>query len=151
MSLTEEHAKSQNRFHRSGIASKGIAIQMGAKTGRGTGFKVENQYVLKRTLDPEYSELLELVHTLAKTHERSISYTSFVVAKLAKGEKLDSHVDDKNHGNIPNHTICFGDYKGGQLQVERLNQKGLKEWQIVGVARTWVSFYAKSLRHRVTE
>eukprot|EP00971_Amphidinium_carterae_P006631 130623-Amphidinium_carterae.1 len=32
--LTEEHAKSQNRFHRSGIASKGIAIQMGAKTGR---------------------------------------------------------------------------------------------------------------------
>eukprot|EP00971_Amphidinium_carterae_P092366 1828629-Amphidinium_carterae.1 len=126
MQLTEEHAKSQNRFHRSGIASKGTAIQMGAKTGRGTGFVVEHPYVLKRTLEPEYSELLDLVHSLAKTHERSISYTSLVITKLATGEKLNSH-------------------------VERLNQNGVKEWQIVGIAKTWVSFYAKSLTHRVTE
>eukprot|EP00971_Amphidinium_carterae_P344371 6484731-Amphidinium_carterae.1 len=124
---------------------------MGAKTGRGTGFKVENPYVLKRTLDPDYAELMELAHALAKTHERSISYTSLVVTKLATGEKLNSHVDDKNHGNIPNHTFCFGDYKGGQLQVERPNQNGVKEWQIVGVSKTWVSFYAKSLTHRVTK
>eukprot|EP00971_Amphidinium_carterae_P300475 5969978-Amphidinium_carterae.1 len=26
-----------------------------------------------------------------------------------------------------------------------------KEWQIVGISKTWVSFYAKSLTHRVTE
>eukprot|EP00971_Amphidinium_carterae_P005320 106154-Amphidinium_carterae.1 len=67
-------------------------------------------------LDPAYSELLDLARSLAKTHERSISYTSLVVTKLVTGEKLNSHVDDKNHGYIPNHTICFGDYKGGQLQ-----------------------------------
>eukprot|EP00971_Amphidinium_carterae_P332051 6465982-Amphidinium_carterae.1 len=124
---------------------------MGAKTGRGTGFKVENQYVLKRTLDPEYAELMALAHALAKTHGSLISYTSLVITKLATGEMLNSHVDDKNHGNIPNHTICFANYKGGQLQIERPNQTGVKEWQIVGVSKTWVSFYAKSVTHRVTE
>eukprot|EP00971_Amphidinium_carterae_P120397 2385397-Amphidinium_carterae.1 len=40
--LTEIYAKQQNnRFARSGIASTGVSIQMGAKTGRGTGFDVK--------------------------------------------------------------------------------------------------------------
>eukprot|EP00971_Amphidinium_carterae_P170267 3373490-Amphidinium_carterae.1 len=40
MALTDMHVKSLNKFARSGIASQaqGTAIQMGAKTGRGTGF-----------------------------------------------------------------------------------------------------------------
>eukprot|EP00971_Amphidinium_carterae_P116673 2310832-Amphidinium_carterae.1 len=50
-----------------------------------------------------------------------------------------------------NHTICFGNCKSGQLQIERPNQKGVKEWQIIGISKTWVSFYAKSLTHRVTK
>eukprot|EP00971_Amphidinium_carterae_P208939 4145054-Amphidinium_carterae.6 len=150
--LTEIHAKQHNRrFARSGIANKGVAIQMGAKTGRGTGFDVEHQYVLKNTLEEDKTELLEAVHALARTHVSQISYTSVVVTKLEAGQMLNPHVDNKNHGNIRNHTICFGEYEGGQLQVERLNKNGVLEWQLVGLTKMWVSSYAGSMMHRVSE
>eukprot|EP00971_Amphidinium_carterae_P092742 1836533-Amphidinium_carterae.1 len=124
---------------------------MGAKTGRGTGFVVEHQYVLKKTLEEDKAELLEAVHALARTHVGQISYTSVVVTKLKAGQGLNPHMDNKNHGYIPNHTICFGDFEGGHREVERLNKKGVKEWQLVGVDKMWVSFYARSLVHRVSE
>eukprot|EP00971_Amphidinium_carterae_P099074 1959167-Amphidinium_carterae.2 len=150
--LIEIYAKQQNsRFARFGIASTRVAIQMGAKTGRGTGFDVQHQYVLKKTLEEDKKELLEAVHALAKTHVGQISYTSVVVTKLKAGQGLNCHVDNKNHGHIPNHTICFGDFEGGHLEVERPNKKGDKEWQLVGVDRMWISFYARSMMHGVSE
>eukprot|EP00971_Amphidinium_carterae_P119406 2365117-Amphidinium_carterae.1 len=103
---------------------------MGAKTGRGTGFEVEYQYVLKKTLDEDKSELRDAIHELARTHAGQISYTSFVVSRPKEGQGLNPHVDNKNHCHLPNHTICFGDFEGGHLQVERLNKQGVKEWQL---------------------
>eukprot|EP00971_Amphidinium_carterae_P126336 2502725-Amphidinium_carterae.1 len=111
---------------------------MGAKTGRGSGFDVEHP--LKNTLDSEKTELRDAVHALAKTHGSHISYTSFVVAKLEKGDKVklvNPHVDTKNDCNVPNHTVCFGNYEGGHLQVERQGQDGNMEWQIVGLKKKW--------------
>eukprot|EP00971_Amphidinium_carterae_P319519 6350253-Amphidinium_carterae.1 len=43
-------------------------------------------------------------------------------------------------------TVTFG-----HLQVERLNKDGVKEWQLVGLDKVWVSFYARSMVHRVSE
>eukprot|EP00971_Amphidinium_carterae_P013601 267943-Amphidinium_carterae.1 len=85
--LTEVYAKQQNsRFARSGIASTGVSIQMGVKTGRGTGFDVKYQYVLKKTLDEDKAELRALIHELARTHAGQISYTSVVVSRLKEGQ-----------------------------------------------------------------
>eukprot|EP00971_Amphidinium_carterae_P086940 1720210-Amphidinium_carterae.1 len=136
---------------RSGIASEGTAILMGAKTGRGTGNPVEFKYVLKNTFDPEKAELLKALHALAGTHPNHISYTSVVVTKLKKGQGIKPHRDVKNDDNVPNHTICFGNYGGGQLQVERESSQGVLAWELVGLPEAWISFYARSLKHKVAE
>eukprot|EP00971_Amphidinium_carterae_P092434 1830052-Amphidinium_carterae.2 len=75
----------------------------------------------------------------------------FVVTKLEPGEKINPHKDNKNDGNVPNHTICFGNFECGHLQVERLDRDGNPQWQMIGLTKAWVSFYARSLKHRVTE
>eukprot|EP00971_Amphidinium_carterae_P163375 3239464-Amphidinium_carterae.1 len=87
MTLTDMHEKAVNKFARSGIASQGTAIQMGAKTRRGTGFETEFKYVIKNTLDPEKEELRKALHSLAALHPHNISYTSVVVTKLHAGQE----------------------------------------------------------------
>eukprot|EP00971_Amphidinium_carterae_P298087 5923183-Amphidinium_carterae.1 len=153
MILTDMHEKSTNKFARSGIASQGTAIHMGAKTGRGTGFDAEFKYVLKNTLDPQKEELRKALHSLASLHPQNISYTSVVVTKLHAGQEVGPHRDVKNLNgdSIPNHTICFGNFEGGLFQVTRQTESGSDALEIIGLARTWVSFYAKSLRHKVSE
>eukprot|EP00971_Amphidinium_carterae_P297008 5900456-Amphidinium_carterae.1 len=124
---------------------------MGAKTGRGTGFDTEFKYVIKNTLDPQKEELRRALHSLAGLHPQNISYTSMVVTKLHAGQEVGPHRDVKNDDSVPNHTICFGDYGGGLFQVMRQTENGSDAWEIIGLAKTWVSFYAKSLRHKVSE
>eukprot|EP00971_Amphidinium_carterae_P075775 1497311-Amphidinium_carterae.2 len=120
--------------------------KMGAKTGRGTGFDAEFKYVTKNTLDPQKEELRKALHSLASLHPQNISYTSVVVTKLHAGQEVGPHRDVKNDDSVPNHTICFGNFEGGLFQVMRQTENGSDAWEIVGLARTWVSFYAKSLR-----
>eukprot|EP00971_Amphidinium_carterae_P032729 644377-Amphidinium_carterae.2 len=151
MILTDMHEKSSNKFARSGIASQGTAIHMGARTGRGTRFDTEHKYVLKNTLDPQKEELRKALHSLASLHPQNISYTSVVVTKLHVGQEVGPHRDLKNDDSVPNHTICFGNFEGGLFQVARKIESDSNVWELIGLARTWVSFYAKSLKHKVSE
>ena len=45
--------------------------------------------------------------------------TGFQILKLEKGQNLNQHRGYNNHPDYPDHTIKFGHYMGGSLQMLR--------------------------------
>ena len=48
-----------------------------------------------------------------------LPYLGFQILKLGAGQNLNQHRDYHNHPNYPNHTMKFGKYRRGSLQMFR--------------------------------
>ena len=108
---------------------------------------MERGCVVRRTYETQYSELIKLVQSLAQsTVAIALSYLGTQILKLEKGQKLSQHRAYRSHSDYSNHTLNFGKFKGGNLQM-------LRE----GVGRSYdrervqLSFDVLKLTHRVTE
>ena len=64
--------------------------------------------------------------------------------KLEAGQELSQHRDYHNHPDYPNHTMKFGKYSGGSLQMLRYGR-----WHSYDVDCQWLSFDALKFVHRV--
>ena len=90
------------------------SLTFGAQTGRGS----DNGCVINRTNDPKYGRLIDIVHKLAQAIDGpTLPYLE--ILKLEKGQNLNQHRDYHNHPDYPNHTMKFGTYQGGSLQMLR--------------------------------
>ena len=74
-----------------------------------------------------------------------LPYLGFQVLKLGVGQNLNQHRDYHNHPDYPNHTMKFGKYRGGSLQMLR---DGL--WHSYDTEDQWLSFDALKVVHQVT-
>ena len=129
----------QNRGRLSGNAA---SLTFGAQTGRGS----DRSCVIKRTLDHDYYPLITLVHQLAQNAAGSVlPYLGFQILRLGPGQNLNQHRDYHNHADYPNHTMKFGKYTGGSLQMLRDGQ-----WHSYDTECQWMSFDALKVVHRVT-
>ena len=127
-----------NRGRLSGAA---LSLTFGAQTGRGS----DRSCVIKRTLDPVYQELISQVHELAQNAaEAALPYLGIHVLKLEAGQELNQHRDYHNHPDYPNHTMKFGKYSGGSLQMLRYGR-----WHSYDNDCQWLSFDALRFVHRV--
>ena len=109
-------APNLNRGRLSGTAS---SLTFGAQTGRGS----DRSCVIKRTLDYQYNPLISLVHELAQnTAGPMLPYLGIQILRLGVGQNLNRHRDYHNHPDYPNHTMKFGKYSGGSLQMLRNGQ-----------------------------
>ena len=129
----------QNRGRLSGSAA---SLTFGAQTGRGS----DRSCVTKRTLDYDYHPLIILVHQMAQNAAGSaLPYLGFQILRLGPGQNLNQHRDYHNHAEYPNHTMKFGRYIGGSLQMLRNG-----EWYSYDNDCQWMSFDALKVVHRVT-
>ena len=127
-----------NRGRLSGTA---LSLTFGAQTGRGS----DRSCVIKRTLDPVYQELISQVHELAQNAAgAALPYLGIQILKLGPGQELNQHRDYHNHPDYPNHTMKFGKYSGGSLQMLRSGR-----WHSYDVDCQWLSFDALRFVHRV--
>ena len=132
-------APNLNRGRLSGIAP---SLTFGAQTGRGS----DRSCVIKRTLDYGYEPLISLVHELAQNAAGSmLPYLGFQILRLGAGQNLNQHGDYHNHPDFPNHTMKFGKYMVGSLQMLRDGQ-----WHSYDTECQWMSFDALKVVHRVT-
>ena len=74
-----------------------------------------------------------------------LPYLGFQILRLGPGQNLNQHRDYHNHADYPNHTMKFGKYTGGSLQMLRDGQ-----WHSYDTERQWMSFDALKVVHRVT-
>ena len=132
-------ATNPNRGRLSGTAQ---SFTFGAQTGRGS----DQSCVIKRTTDYKYHILITLVHQLAENAVGpALPYLGFRILKLGAGRNLNQRRDYHNHPDYPNHTMKFGKYRGGSLQMLR-NGK----WYSYDKENQWLSFDALKVAHRVT-
>ena len=102
--------------------------------------------MIKRTLDHDYVPFIKLVHELAQNAAGStLPYLSFQILRLGAGQNLNQHRDYHYHPDYPNHTMKFGKYSGGSLQMLRDGQ-----WHSYDTECQWLSFDALKVVHRVT-
>ena len=102
--------------------------------------------MIKRTLDNDYVPLISLVHQLAQNAAGSaLPYLGFQILRLGAGQQLNQHRDYHNHPDYPNHTMKFGKYVGGSLQMLRQGQ-----WHFYDTECQCLSFDALKVVHRVT-
>ena len=102
--------------------------------------------MIKRTLDYDYYPLITLVHQLVQNAAGSVlPYLGFQILRLGPGQNLNQHRDYHNHAEYPNHTMKFGRYTGGSLQMLRNG-----EWYSYDNDCQWMSFDALKVVHRVT-
>ena len=128
-----------NRGHLSGTTA---SLTFGAQTGR----ESDRSCVIKRTLDHDYYPLITLVHELAQNAAGAeLPYLGFQILRLGPGQNLNQHRDYHNHADYPNHTMKFGKYTGGSLQMLRDGQ-----WHSYDTESQWMSFDALKVVHRVT-
>ena len=66
------------------------------------------------------------------------------ILKLEAGQELNQHRDYHNHPEYPNHTMKFGNYSGGSLQMLRYGK-----WHSYDAENQWLSFDALKFVHRV--
>ena len=93
-----------------------LSLTFGAQTGRGS----DHSCVIKRTMDPVYQELISRVHELAQNAAgAALPYLGIQILKLEEGQELNHHRDYHNRPDYPNHTMKFGKYSGGSLQMLR--------------------------------
>ena len=102
--------------NRGRLSGTALSLTFGAQTGRGS----DRSCVIKRTLDPVQ------------------------ILKLEAGQELNQHRDYHNHPDYPNHTMKFGKYSGGSLQMLRYGT-----WHSYDVDCQWLSFDALKFVHRV--
>ena len=106
-----ETSSNPNGGHLSGTAQ---SLTFGAQTGGGS----DRSCVIKRTTDYKYRGLIDLVHQLAQNAVGpALPYLGFQILRLGAGQNLNQHRDYHNHPDYPNHTMKFGQYKGGSLQM----------------------------------
>ena len=97
-------------------------------------------------MDHAYAPLISLVHQLAQNAAGSaLPYLGFQILRLGAGQQLNQHRDYHNHPDYPNHTMKFGKYSGGSLQMLRQGQ-----WHSHDTECQWLSFDALKVVHRVT-
>ena len=127
--------------NRGRLSDTALSLTFGAQTGRGS----DRSCVIKRTLDYEYQALISCVHQLAQNAAGSaLPYLGIQILKLGKGQQLNQHRDYHNHPDYPNHTMKFGKYAGGSLQMLRYGM-----WHSYDIDCQWLSFDALKFVHRV--
>ena len=127
-----------NRGHLSGSAP---SLTFGAQTGRGS----DRSCVVKRTLDYNFHPLITLVHELAQNAVGPMLPYLGQILRSGVGQSLNQHRDYHNHPDYPNHTMKFGKYMGGSLQMLRNGQ-----WYSYDTENQWLSFDALKVVHKVT-
>ena len=89
--------------------------------------------------------MISCVHQLAQNAAGSaLPYLGIQILKLGAGQQLNQHRDCHNHPDYPNHTMKFGSYKGGSLQMLRYGT-----WHSYDSDCQWLSFDALRFVHRV--
>ena len=137
-----EHFHPTPNLNRGRLSGTAPSLTFGAQTGRGS----DRSCVIKRTLDHDYYPLITLVHELAQNAAGSmLPYLGFQILRLGAGQNLNQHRDYHNHPDYPNHTMKFGKYTGGSLQMLRDGQ-----WHSYDTECQWMSFDALKVVHRVT-
>ena len=132
-------APNPNRGRLSGSAP---SLTFGAQKGRGS----DRNCVIKRTLDHSFRPLMTLVHELAQNAVAPmLPYLGFQILRLGVGQSLNQHRDYHKHPDYPNHTMKFGKYMGGSLQMLRDGQ-----WYSYDTENQWLSFDALKVVHKVT-
>ena len=127
--------------NRSRLSNVALSLTFGAQTGRGS----DRSCVMRRTLAPVYQELISKVHELAQNAAgAALPYLGIQILKLEAGQELNQHRDYHNHPEYPNHTMKFGNYQGGSLQMLRYGR-----WHSYDVDCQWLSFDAVKFVHRV--
>ena len=115
-------------LNRGRLSGSAASLTFGAQTGRG------------------YYPLINLVHQLAQNAAGSVlPYLGFQILRLGPGQNLNQHRDYHNHAEYPNHTMKFGRYTGGSLQMLRNGQ-----WYSYDNDCQWMSLDALKVVHRVT-
>ena len=78
------------------------------------------------------------VHEMAQNASgAALPYLGIQILKLEAGQELNQHRDYHNHPDYPNHTMKFGKYSGGSLQMLRYGR-----WHSYDVENQWLSFDA---------
>ena len=127
--------------YRGRLSDTALSLTFGAQTGR----RSDRSCVIKRTLDPEYQPLISCVHQLAQNAAGSaLPYLGIQILKLGEGQQLNQQRDYHNHPDYPNHTMKFGKYAGGSLQMLRYGT-----WHSYDIDCQWLSFDALKFVHRV--
>ena len=125
-----EHFHPSPNPNRGRLTGTAPSLTFGAQTGRGSS----RSCVIKRTLDHNSHPLMTLVHTLAQNAlGPMLPYLGFQILRLGEGQSLN------------NHTMKFGKYLGGSLQMWRGGQ-----WYSYDTENQWLSFDALKVVHRVT-
>ena len=125
--------------NRGRLSDTALSLTFGAQTGRGS----DRSCVIKCTLDYEYQTLISCVHQLAQNAAGSaLPYLGIQILKLGKGQQLNQHRDYHNHPDYPNHTMKFGKYAGGSLQMLRCGM-----WHSYDIDCQWLSFDALKFVH----
>ena len=136
-----EDLKPTSNANRGRLSNVAVSLTFGAQTGRGS----ERSCVIRRTLEPVYQDLIAKVHEMAQgAAGAALPYLGIQILKLEAGQELNQHRDYHNHPEYPNHTMKFGNYSGGSLQMLRYGR-----WHSYDVDNQWLSFDALKLVHRV--
>ena len=104
-----------NNLNRGRLSATARSLTFGAQTGRGS----ERSCIIKRTHDYQCFSLIRIVHDMAQHANPAPPHLGFQILKLEKGQQLNQHIDYHNHPDYPNHTMKFGKYQGGSLQMLR--------------------------------
>ena len=136
-----DHLRPTPNNNRGRLSNSALSLTFGAQTGRGS----DRSCVIKRTLDYDYQSLMHCVHQLAQNAAgTALPYLGIQILKLGPGQQLNQHRDYHNHPEYPNHTMKFGTYEGGSLQMLR---DGV--WHSYDRDCQWLSFDALRFVHRV--
>ena len=127
--------------NRSRLTKTSATLTFGAQTGRGSDVSC----IIARTKDPQYQSILAAVHSLAQASQSSLPYLGMQILRLNEETDLSAHRDYHNHPEFPNHTLNFGTFQGGQLEMLR---NGV--WSSYARTMVWLSFDALKVVHRVT-
>ena len=136
-----EDLKPSYNPNRGRLSNAAVSLTFGAQTGRGS----DRSCVIRRTLEPVYQKLIAKVHELAQGAAGAVlPYLGIQILRLEEGQELNQHRDYHNHPDYPNHTMKFGNYSGGSLQMLRYGR-----WHSHDADNQWLSFDALKLVHRV--
>ena len=136
-----EYLKPSPNANRGRLSNVAVSLTFGAQAGRGS----DRSCVIRRTLEPVYRDLIFKIHEMAQNAAgAALPYLGIQILKLEAGQELNQHRDYHNHPEYPNHTMKFGNYSGGSLQMLRYGR-----WHSYDVDNQWLSFDALKFVHRV--
>ena len=127
-----EYLKPSPNANRGRLSNVAVSRTFGAQTGRGSD----------RTV---YQDLISKVHEMAQNAAgAALPYLGIQILKLQAGQELNQQRDYHNHPDYPNHTMKFGSYSGGSLQMLRHGK-----WHSYDADNQWLSFDALKFVRRV--